>query len=133
MVVTTQMRKLKTHRLGDLQLKIMKVLWQRGESTVSDVFDAVGKERDLAYTTIATMLRKMEARELIVHRAEGRTFVYRAAIDSHSVTSNMSDHLLDRLFEGSLSDLVCHLLSTREVSRDELAKIEKLIAERKSK
>jgi predicted transcriptional regulator len=125
------MRKQRTHRLGDLQLKIMKHLWQQGECTVGDVFDAVGKERDLAYTTIATMLRKMEARELITHRTEGRSFVYRAAIDSHAVTSNMSDHLLDRLFEGSLSDLVCHLLNTREVSRDELAKIEKLIAERK--
>jgi predicted transcriptional regulator len=125
------MRKPKPHRLGDLQLKIMKVLWEKSEATVSDVFAIVGKERDLAYTTIATMLRKMEARGLVTHRADGRTFVYRAAIDSHAVTSNMSEHLLDRLFEGSLSDLVSHLLSTREVSRDELAKIEKLIAERK--
>jgi BlaI family transcriptional regulator, penicillinase repressor len=125
------MRKPKPHRLGDLQLKIMKVLWDKREATVSDVFDVVGRERDLAYTTIATMLRKMEARGLIAHRAEGRTFVYRAVIDSHAVTSNMSEHLLDRFFEGSLADLVSHLLSTREVSRDELAKIEKLIAERK--
>ena len=125
------MRKNKTHRLGDLQLKIMQVLWQRGECTVGTVFEAISTERDLAYTTIATMLRKMEARDLITHRTEGRTFIYRAAIDAHSVTSNMSDHLLDRLFEGSLSDLVCHLLNTREVSRDELAKIEKLIAQRK--
>ena len=125
------MRKPKPHRLGDLQLKIMKVLWEKSEATVSDVFAVVGQERDLAYTTIATMLRKMEARGLVTHRADGRTFVYRAAIDAHAVTSNMSGHLLDRLFEGSLSDLVSHLLSTREVSRDELAKIEKLIAERK--
>jgi BlaI family transcriptional regulator, penicillinase repressor len=125
------MRKQKAHRLGDLQLKIMKVLWQHGESTVSTVFEAVRAERDLAYTTIATMLRKMEGRGLITHRTEGRTFVYRAAIDSKAVTSNMSEHLLDRLFEGSLADMVCHLLTTREVSRDELAKIEKLIAERK--
>jgi BlaI family transcriptional regulator, penicillinase repressor len=125
------MRKPKPHRLGDLQLKIMKVLWQRNECTVSDVFEVVSKERDLAYTTIATMLRKMEARGLVTHRADGRTFIYRAAIDSHAVTSNMSEHLLDRLFEGSLADLVCHLLSTREVSRDELVKIEKLIAQRK--
>ena len=125
------MRKQKTHRLGDLQLKIMKVLWQRNECTVGEVFDIVGKERDLAYTTIATMLRKMEARGLVAHRVDGRTFIYRAAIDAHSITSNMSEHLLDRLFEGSLSDLVSHLLSTREVSRAELAKIEKLIAERK--
>jgi len=125
------MRKPKPHRLGDLQLKIMKVLWEKHEASVSDVFEVVGKERDLAYTTIATMLRKMEARGLITHRTDGRTFIYRAAIDSHAVTSNMSEHLLDRFFEGSLADLVSHLLSTREVSRDELVKIEKLIAERK--
>jgi len=125
------MSKERTHRLGDLQLKIMKVLWQRGECMVSDVFADISKERDLAYTTIATMLRKMEARGLISHRADGRTFIYRAAIDEHAVTSNMSDHLIDRLFEGSLTDLVCHLLETREVSRDELAKIEKVIAQRK--
>ena len=125
------MRKLKTHRLGDLQLKIMQVFWQRGDATVADVYAAIHPERDLAYTTIATMLRKMEARGLLTHRTEGRTFIYRAAIDSHAVTSNMSGHLIDRLFEGSLSDLVSHLLSTREVSREELVKIEKLIAERK--
>jgi predicted transcriptional regulator len=125
------MRKHKTHRLGDLQLRIMQVLWQGGECTVGDVAGEITKERDLAYTTIATMLRKMEARGLVAHRVEGRTFVYRAAIDAESVTSNMSGHLIDRLFEGSLADLVCHLLETREVSREELAKIEKLIAERK--
>jgi BlaI family transcriptional regulator, penicillinase repressor len=128
--VVKDMAKRKTHRLGDLQLRIMQVLW-RGESTVAEVFADISRERDLAYTTIATMLRKMEARGLVTHRAEGRTFIYKAAIDSHSVTSNMSDHLLDRLFEGSLADLVCHLLETREVSRDELVRIEKLIAQRK--
>jgi predicted transcriptional regulator len=109
----------------------MQVLWQRGEATVGDVFEAIRKERDLAYTTIATMLRKMEARGLVAHRAEGRTFIYRAALEEQAVTSNMSGHLLDRFFEGSLAELVSHLLDTREVSRAELAKIEKLIAERK--
>ena len=121
----------KTHRLGDLQLKIMQVLWQRGEGTVNDVFSSVGRERELAYTTIATMLRKMEARGLVTHRTEGRTFIYRAVLEEHAVTSNMSEHLIDRFFEGSLADLVSHLLDTREVSRAELAKIEKLVAERR--
>jgi BlaI family transcriptional regulator, penicillinase repressor len=125
------MRKQKTQRLGDLQLRIMQVLWQQGESTVGGVFADIRKERGLAYTTIATMLRKMEARGLVTHRTDGRAFVYRAAVDADSVTSNMSEHLLDKLFEGSLADLVSHLLKTRDVSRDELAKIEKVIAERK--
>ena len=51
----------KIHRLGDLQLKIMKVLWERQEATVSEVVEALGRGSNLAYTTIATMLRKMEA------------------------------------------------------------------------
>jgi BlaI family transcriptional regulator, penicillinase repressor len=125
------MSKSKVHRLGDLQLKIMQVLWERGEATVADVHLALGAERDLAYTTVATMLRKMEARGLAEHRVEGRSFVYRAAVAADAVTRGMSDHLLDRLFEGSLADLVTHLLTTREVSREELSRLEKLIAERK--
>ena len=116
------MPKHKSHRVGDLQFKIMQVLWQRAECGVSDVFADISKERDLAYTTIATMLRKMEVRGLVAHRADGRAFIYRVAIDSHTVTSSTSEHLIDRFFEGSLADLVSHLLDTREVSRAELAK-----------
>jgi BlaI family transcriptional regulator, penicillinase repressor len=122
----------KTHRLGDLQLKIMKVLWDRGEVTVTDVHQALS-DAELAYTTVATMLRKMEARHLVKHRTEGRSFVYRPAVAADAVSRSMSSHLIERLFEGSLADLVSHLLTTREVSRDELAQIERLIAERKKK
>ncbi len=125
------MSKAKVHRLGDLQLNIMKVLWVRGEATVAEVHAALSGERDLAYTTMATMLRKMEARGLVRHRVEGRSFVYRPAVASSAVSRGMSDHLLDRLFEGSLADMVSHLLTTREVSREELSKLERLISERK--
>jgi len=121
----------KVHRLGDLQLNILKVLWERGEATVADVHAALSGERDLAYTTMATMLRKMEARGLVRHRLDGRSFVYHAVVAADAVTRGMADHLLDRLFEGSLSDLVGHLLTNREVSREELSKLERLIAERK--
>jgi BlaI family penicillinase repressor len=119
------------HRLGDLQLRIMKVLWASGEATVADVHKALGAESDLAYTTVATMLRKMEARRLVEHRLAERSFVYRAAVEAEAVSRGMADHLLERLFEGSLADMVRHLLSHREVSRAELSKLEKLIAERK--
>jgi BlaI family transcriptional regulator, penicillinase repressor len=125
------MTKHRIHRLGDLQLRIMKVLWSRGEATVADVHKEVAGERELAYTTVATMLRKMEARGLARHRVEERSFVYEAAVGEDAVSRGMADHLLDRLFEGSLADMVRHLLSTREVSREELSKIEQLIAERK--
>src|SRR6266850_6750425 len=107
----------KMFRLGDLQLRIMKILWQRAEATVAEVLTGVCSANDLAYTTVATMLRKMEVKGLVAHRIEGRTFVYRPRAREEEVTRTMADHLVDRVFEGSLTEVVSHLLSTREVSK----------------
>jgi predicted transcriptional regulator len=125
------MAKHRIHRLGDLQLGIMQVLWERGEATVAEVHEAVGPDQDLAYTTVATMLRKMEAHALVAHRTEGRSFIYVAKVPAEDVSRSMADHWVDRLFAGSLLEAVNHLLTTREVSREELRQLEKLIAERK--
>jgi len=127
------MSKQRAHRLGDLQLRIMQVLWARKEATVAEVQAALPGGQDLAYTTMATMLRKMEARGLVRHRPEGRSFLYAASVAEADVSCRMADHLVDRLFEGSLTEAVSHLLSTREVSKAELAALEKLIAERRKK
>jgi|SRR5688572_16725166 len=124
------MGKAKIHRLGDLQLQIMRILWDRGEATVAQVLEGLG-DIGLAYTTIATMLRKMEGRGLVSHRTEGRSFIYRARVKADDVSHRMANQLVDRLFEGSLFDAVNHLLTTREVSRDELSRIERLIAEKR--
>jgi predicted transcriptional regulator len=127
------MSKPKSYRLGDLQLRLMKVLWERQEASVAEVLEALGARAGLAYTTVATMLRKMEARGLVRHVSEGRRFLYRPAVSPDAVTRSMADDILERLFEGRLADLLSHLLSTREVSREELAELERLIAERKQK
>ena len=117
-------------RLGDLQLQIMQVLWSREPATVADVHEALS-DRGLAYTTIATMLRKMEDRRLVTHSTSGRKFVYHAGVSAEAVTRSMTGDLLDRLFEGRLADMVNHLLTEREVSHDELQRLEELIAKRK--
>ena len=85
----------------------------------------------LAYTTVATMLRKMEARGLVRHREEGRRFVYTAAVTEATVAQHMANDFVDRVFGGSLSDAVCHLLEHRDVSRQELERLEQLIRKRK--
>lgn len=121
----------KQHRLGDLQLRIMQVLWTKGSCTVQEVQDELNADADFAYTTIATMLRKMEDRGLVKHEAVGRRFIYQAAIEEHEITNSMANDMLERLFEGSLADMVHHLLNTRDVSADELAQLEKLISQRK--
>ena len=122
------MPKPKTHRLGDLQLRILEVLWKQEEAPVSAVHEALGGSAEFAYTTIATMLRKMEDRRLVRHRTEGRSFIYRAAVQADEVSRGVGDHLVDRLFAGSLADAVSQLLSSREVSRAELDQIKQLIA-----
>jgi len=125
------MIKKKMHRLGDLQLKIMKVLWTQPEANVNEVQKSLGSS--LAYVTVATMLRKMEERGLVVHRVEGRTFIYHATVAEAEVTQGMVSELLDYFFSGSLPAMVSHLLTNREVSHDELTELEKMISERKAK
>ncbi len=119
-----------TYRLGDLQLRIMRVLWTRGPASVGEVQADLDGD-PLAYTTVATMLRKMEDRGLLRHREQGRKFIYEAAVTDDDVTRSMADDLVDRLFQGSLADTVTHLLETRDVSRQELARLEQLIQRRK--
>jgi predicted transcriptional regulator len=123
----------KFHRLGDLQLQIMKALWVRGEASVAEIQTTLPGGADLAYTTVATMLRKMEARGLVRHRAEGRTFIYRAAVAEDQVSRGMAEHVLDRLFGGSVEALVSHLLTAREIAPDELSRLEALIAQRRNR
>jgi len=118
------------YRLGDLQLRIMRVLWDGGTAGVAEVQEELEGE-PLAYTTVATMLRKMEQRGLVSHREQGRRFIYEPAVSEEDVTRSMADDMVDRLFEGSLSATVTHLLRTREVSVDELDRLEWLINQRK--
>jgi predicted transcriptional regulator len=123
---------MKKYRLGDLQLKIMRVLWKLGSASVARVQDAL-RHDDLAYTTVATMLRKMENRGLVSHREDGRKFIYQAAVSAEEVTRSMADDFVDRLFGGSLAHAVSHLLDSRQVSRQELVRLEKMIRERKKR
>lgn len=117
----------RTHQLGELQLAIMRVLWERGEATVAHVHQALEPERALALTTIATMLSKMEKKGIVDHRSEGRLFVYRPCVSEEDVHRSMVTDLTDRLFEGRASLLVSHLLSQPEIDPRELAEIRRLI------
>lgn len=116
------------HRLGDLQLAIMRVLWRGGEASVADVHGALEAERGLAPTTIATMLRKMEDKGVVTHRTEGRKFIYRPAVSEAAVRRTMVGELTDRLFRGEVTALVSHLLAEHEIDAGELERLRALVA-----
>ena len=122
----------KPHTLGDLQLAIMRVLWERGEASVAETHQALLAERGLAPTTIATMLVKMEKKGVVAHRREGRRFVYRPTVTEAEATRSMVDELTERLFLGDPAALVSHLISEHELDVDEIAELRREIAERES-
>ena len=119
----------KTNQLGELQLAILQQLWSMGEATVSEVHAALYPSRQLAPTTIATMLKKMEARGFVTHRTEGRRFVYMPAISEDAMTRSMVNDLTQRLFDGSPSELVSYLLREHQIDTDELAELNTLISD----
>ena len=117
--------------LGALQLAIMRVLWDEGEASAARVLEALPRQHRRAPTTIATMLTKMERKGVVAHRVEGRVFVYRPTVSREDVHRTMVGDLMDRLFEGDVTAMVSHLLSESEIDTGELARLSRLIAERK--
>jgi BlaI family penicillinase repressor len=117
-----------SHHLGDLQLAIMRVLWNRGEATVAEVHEALEPERGLALTTIATMLTKMEKKGVVDHHADGRRFIYRPLVSESQVRRSMVADLTSQLFRGDVTALVNHLLSEHEIDERELAQLRDLIS-----
>ena len=118
------------YRLSDLQIAIMRVLWKRREATVTDVHEDLKDERGLAPTTVATVLSRLEKRGLLAHRTAGRQFVYRPLVTEEQVRCSMVEELTELLFEGDVSEMVSHLLSAREISPGDLARVKSLIEAR---
>ena len=116
------------HQLTDLQIALMRVLWERGEATAAEICEALRPERGLAQTTIATLLSRLEKRGVVHHRTEARQYVYRAAVSEHAVRRSMVGELTERLFDGDVPALVTHLLSAREVSAGDLERVKAIIA-----
>jgi len=120
----------KKHHLPELQLAIMHVLWEREEATVAAVRDALETLRPLAYTTVGTMLTKMEEKGLVDHRIDGRVNVYRPLVPQEQVSRSMVADLADRLYQGDVAQMVCHLLDGDGVTREDLAEMKRLIRRR---
>lgn len=119
-----------SHRLGELQLAIMRVLWDAREATVSEVREALEPAKQRAPTTIATMLTKMEKKGVVDHHVEGRQFVYHPTVSEEEVTRTMVADLTRQLFEGDVTALVSHLITEQEIDSKELGRLRRMIGKR---
>ena len=114
--------------LTDLQVDLLEVLWGRGEATVAEVQEALLGNRGLATSTVAPLLSRLEKRGVVIHRADGRQYVYRAQVSREQVRDSMVSALTYRMFSGDVAELVSHLLTEAETSPGALARVKRLIA-----
>lgn len=109
------------------ELEVLKVLWDRGPSTVREVMDVLNKDRPRAYTSVMSLLAVMADKGLLIREPRGRAFVYRPKTDRARTLRRMVGDLARRAFEGSTSQLVAHLLDQTKPSAKELDEIRRAI------
>jgi predicted transcriptional regulator len=128
-------RKATARRPTDSELEILSVLWQRGPSTVREVYETINKERLTGYTTVLKLMQIMTEKGL-VQRDEGqRAHVYEARLAQGETQRQLVGHLLNRAFDGSAAKLLLHVLSDKKASAEDISEIRELLDkfERKEK
>ena len=109
--------------LGKLELMIMQVVWNKNEATVHQVRNAIQHKRDLAYSTILTMMRKLEHKGLLAHRTEKRTYIYRPLVGRDEVERSMLQDLLQTVFSGSYRQFVNAFVEHENISKKDLIQL----------
>ena len=123
------MARKKSPHLTDAELRLMEVLWAKGQATVSEVMEGLPKNLDLAYSTVLTTLRILENKGFLRHVKDGRAFVYRPLVDRSAAQETAVAHLVRRFFADSPELLMLNLIERKKISAKELAALRKRIAE----
>lgn len=117
----------------DGELEILRILWAKGSATLAEVCDALRENRDVATTTVATMLKVMLEKNLVKRRdSAGRGYQWSAAASQEKTAGSMVGKLVDGVFEGSASRLVAHLVETHRLTGDDLAELEQLLDQQRA-
>ena len=117
--------------LGRLELKVMQVVWEKGETSVREVLRELNKDNDYAYTTIMTTMKNLEQKGILAYREQDRAFVYRALVSRREIERHLLGNFLQNVFQGSHEQLVNSLVDYEKVSVEELLKMVKQMDKRK--
>lgn len=114
-------------KLTDVELELMTILWRLGEGGVSDVIEQLPKNRDLAYTSVSTILRILEQKGVLKTRKEGRGHIYIPVLKKSDYESITVKHVVDRVFDGTPVALVKQLLESVKINEMEIQELKALI------
>ncbi|MEO6803436.1 MAG: BlaI/MecI/CopY family transcriptional regulator [Granulicella sp.] len=114
--------------LTEAELRLMKLLWERGESAVGELVAAMPDDAPLAYNSVLTTIRILEQKGYVVHRQEGRAFLYSPCVAEHEAGRSEVRHMMQRFFGNSRERLLLSLLGDGEITREELERLKDAIA-----
>src|ERR1700749_175731 len=118
----------KSNTLTEAELRLMRILWRRGETAVTDLVADLAGSEPLAYNSVLTTTRILEQKGSVTPRQEGRAFVYSPAIAEHEASRSEVRHVLSRFFGNSRERLLLSLLGDEELSPDELQRLKEAIS-----
>ncbi|MGA8431566.1 MAG: BlaI/MecI/CopY family transcriptional regulator [Candidatus Sulfotelmatobacter sp.] len=121
--------KLSTQKPTASELEILRVLWTRGPSTVREVHDSLKETKTLGYTTVLKLLQIMTAKGIVRRNETERAHVYQAGVPATQTKRQLAGDMLQRVFEGSASDLMMHALAGKRTSREEIDELRRLLDE----
>lgn len=113
--------------LGESEMEILHHVWELGEATVAQVRERILKERQVAYTTVMTIMKNLNDKGFLKYYKDGNTYVYSARIEPEKVQSNLVSGLIDKVFKGSASALVQTLVKGESISEKELKDLREMI------
>ena len=119
--------------LGALQKAVMEAVWELGEASVSEVRDRLDREPEPAYTTILSVMQKLEKAGWLSHRAQGRSYVYLPTRSRDQAGTTSLRTFIDRVFRGDPLLLFQHLLDDEELNADDLRALKKMIDQKRRK
>jgi predicted transcriptional regulator len=119
----------KSNTLTEAELRLMRILWRRGESAVTDLVADLPDGESLAYNSVLTTIRILEQKGYVAHRQEGRAFVYRPTIAEREASRSEVRHVLNRFFGNSREQLLLSLLGDEEISAEELGRLKNAISD----
>lgn len=113
--------------LTDSERRILEVLWKKKEASVREVAEELSKKTPVAYTTVLTMFKVLDKKGLVHHRAEGRAFIYSAAISRAEARKQALENLIKSFFSDSPGALAQHLIEEHDIDADELQALKKRV------
>ena len=113
--------------LTDAELRLMDIVWERGPSTVQDVVDALPQDDPLAYSTVLTMLRILEKKGYLIHKKDGRAYVYQSVVEKQEAQRGALQHLMQRFFDDSPELLVLNLMENTDFEAADLERLKALL------